>query len=137
MKLFLLYWMYLSYQLHNWYYHFLRHKIAIYFLYYHLYRHAHFKKNIQQRNHDENIFNTHPYFLSKLTSQTCSLLIIVNHCFMYTIGIINYLGMQLILPYWMYLSYLLHNWYYHFLRHKIAIYVWYCQLSRYEFFIIR
>ena len=97
----------------------------------------HILKNIQQRNHDENIFNTHPYFLSKLTSQTCSLLIIVNHCFMYTIGIINYLGMQLILPYWMYLSYLLHNWYYHFLRHKIAIYVWYCQLSRHELFIIR
>ena len=97
----------------------------------------HILKNIPQRNHDENIFNTHPYFLSKLTSQTCSLLIIVNHCFMYTIGIINYLGMQLILPYWMYLSYLLHNWYYHFLRHKIAIYVWYCQLSRHVLFIIR
>ena len=94
----------------------------------------HILKNIQQRNHDENVFNTHPYFLSKLTSQTCSLLIIVNHCFMYTIGIINYLGMQLILPYWMYLSYLLHNWYYHFLRHETAIHFWYYHLTRHMLF---
>ena len=44
----------------------------------------------------------------------------VNHCFIYTIGIINFLGMQVIQPYWMYLSYQLHNWHYHFSGIKLS-----------------
>ena len=54
----------------------------------------------------------------------------VNHWCMNIIGIINYLGMQLFQPYWMYLLHQLHKWYYHFLRHKIAIHIWYYQLRR-------
>ena len=69
-----------------------------------IYLGMYFFNNRQQNSHDESIFSSLPK---------------VNHCFIYIIGIINFLGQQLYPLHWMYLTYQLHNWYYHLLRHKI------------------
>ena len=93
---------------HNWCYRFLRHKIAIHFWYYHLSMHVFLTTD----NKDTMV---------KIISAEI-LTFFFNKCYsfcIYTIGIINFLGRQLFQPYWMYPSYQLHNWYYHFLRNEL------------------
>lgn len=65
---------------------------------------------------------THQFVASLCMLATNQLVANNNKCYsfcIYTIGTINFLGRQLLQPYWMYPAYQLHNWYYHFLRNEL------------------